>query len=473
MKPIRLAIPALTSLISAVGISSCQDDVSTIGSSIVNGEVSISVDSLILGIDASTIDALNIDTRSTTTLLGNISATEYGRLSADYVTQLLAASSMAIPDSIGVERVDSMRMVLEIPRNATIGDTLAPQQLKIYRLSKALPADIKSNFDPQGYYDPDDVVATRNYTLSAIALSDSAFYNNRTLSIAFPLPKEWAVDAFNAYRKGSPIFDWPQDFNKSYPGIYVRSSFGRGALANVQATRLFLYYHYFITRNIVENEVSVEKRITMKDSVCLFASSPETIASSLLNYKPAQSVVDLVSNGKKIITTPTGYRVRLTFPAKEILQQYWAADHNLSVINNRTFALPATTVNNDYGILPPPELLMIRTSEIDDFFANGKVPDNKTSFRGTYSSTSGRYEFSSMRQYIVDLKNKGRDIAPEDVDFTLIPVNFTTESVTNSYDGSITVYVTGCSPYISSPRMAVIDTDHAVLVFTFTSQIVK
>lgn len=78
-----------------------------------------------------------------------------------------------------------------------------------------------------------------------------------------------------------------------------------------------------------------------------------------------------------------------------------------------------------------------------------------------------------MRQYIVDLKNKGRDIAPEDVDFTLIPVNFTTESVTNSYDGSITVYVTGCSPYISSPRMAVIDTDHAVLVFTFTSQIVK
>ena len=267
MKPIRLAIPALTSLISAVGISSCQDDVSTIGSSIVNGEVSISVDSLILGIDASTIDALNIDTRSTTTLLGNISATEYGRLSADYVTQLLAASSMAIPDSIGVERVDSMRMVLEIPRNATIGDTLAPQQLKIYRLSKALPTDIKSNFNPQGYYDPDDVVATRNYTLSAIALSDSAFYNNRTLSIAFPLPKEWAVDAFNAYRKGSPIFDWPQDFNKAYPGIYVRSSFGRGALANVQATRLFLYYHYFITRNIVENEVSVEKRITMKDSV--------------------------------------------------------------------------------------------------------------------------------------------------------------------------------------------------------------
>ncbi|MDE5903459.1 MAG: DUF4270 domain-containing protein, partial [Muribaculaceae bacterium] len=334
MKPIRLAIPALTSIISAVGISSCQDDVSSIGSSIVNGEVSISVDSLVLGIDASTIDALNIDARSTTTLLGNISAAEYGRLSADYVTQLLSASAMAIPDSIGVERVDSMKMVLEMPRNATIGDTLAPQQLKIYRLTKALPADLRSDFNPQGYYDPDDVIATRNYTLSSIALSDSAFYNDNRLSIAFPLPKQWAVDAFNAYRNGAPIFDWPQDFNKVYPGLYVRSSFGRGALANVQATRLFLYYHYFITRNVVEDDVSVAKRVTMKDSVCLFASSPETIASSIISYEPSQAVTDLVSQGKKVITTPSGYRVRLTFPAERILEQYWAADRNLSVINN-------------------------------------------------------------------------------------------------------------------------------------------
>ena len=58
-----------------------------------------------------------------------------------------------------------------------------------------------------------------------------------------------------------------------------------------------------------------------------------------------------------------------------------------------------------------------------------------------------------MRQYIVDLKNKGRDIDPADVDFTLIPVDFTTEAVINNYDGSTTVYVTGCIPYIESPRM--------------------
>lgn len=473
MKPIRMAIPAFISIISASAVSSCQDDVSPIGGSIANGEVAISVDSLLLRLDARTEEANNIDARSATTLIGSISAEQYGRLSAAYVTQLLSASTLAVPDSIGADRVDSVKMVIEMPRNATIGDTLAPQQLKVYRLNKALPSDIRSNFDPTGYYDPADVIGTRNYTLSAIALQDSAFYKSTMLTAAFPLPKQWGIDAFNAYRNGSPIFDWPQSFNKVYPGLYVEQSFGRGAMANVSATRMMIYYHYFITKNVVENDEAVAKQITMRDSVCLFSSSPEVIASSILDYTPSQTVRNLVAEGKKIITTPSGYRVNLKFPVDEVLNQFWATEKNLAVINNMTFAIPATTITNNYGILPPPDLLMIRTSEIEDFFANGKVPDNKTSFRGTYSSTTGRYEFASMRQHIVDLVNKNGNIHPDDIDFTLIPVTYTTETVTNNYDGSTTIYVTGCEPYTSSPRMAVLDTDRAVIVFTYTTQLVK
>lgn len=473
MKLNRIILPIIASLLTSAFVSSCEDDVSPIGGSIVNGEVSISVDSLILKVDASTVRSMNVDSRSTTTLIGNINIPEYGKLSAAYVTQLLSASSMLIPDSIGVNRVDSMKMILEMPRSMTIGDTLAPQQLKIYRLNRQLPSDILSNFNPEGYYNPEDEVASRNYTLSALALGDTAFRQLKTLTVGINLPKQWAVDAFNAYRNGSEIFGWPQEFNKVFPGLYVCPTFGRGAMANVQATRLFLYYHYFTSKNVVENDVSVTKRITVRDSVCLFSSSPEVIGSSILSYEPSVSLQQLVSEGKKIITTPSGYRVRLTFPAEQILKQYWASDHNLSVINNLTFALPATSVPNNHEILPPPDLLMIKTSEIDDFFAKGKVPDNLNSFRGTYSSSRGRYEFSSLREYIVDLKNKGQQIKPEDVDFTLIPVQYTSETVSSSYDGSATIYTTGCTPYISSPRMALIDTDRATIVFTFTSQYVK
>lgn len=154
MKPTRIAIPALLSAMAALSLASCEDEVSPIGGSIFNGEVAINVDSLILKIDAQSIEADIIDARSTTNLIGNINVAEYGRLSSAYVTQLLSAADLAIPDSIGVNRVDSMKMVLEIPRNMTIGDTLAPQQLKVYRLNRQLPQDIRSNFNPEGYYDP-------------------------------------------------------------------------------------------------------------------------------------------------------------------------------------------------------------------------------------------------------------------------------------------------------------------------------
>lgn len=473
MKALRTVAPALLAAMAVISLSSCENEVSPIGGSIANGEVNISVDSLILKINASTYIDTEVDARSTTNLIGNLNIPEFGSLSASYVTQLLSASDMLIPDSIGVNRVDSMKMVLQMPRKNTIGDTLAPQQLKIYRLNRQLPSDLLSNFNPSGYYDPSDVVATRNYTLSAIALGDTAFRKNNYLTIDFPLPIRWAIDTFNAYRNGSSVFEWPQSFNKVFPGLYVESTFGRGAMANVTSTKLFLYYHYFSKKYVVEDDVQVEKQITVRDSVCLFSSSPEVIGSTILNYTPSPTLEDLAQQGKILLTTPTGYRVRLTFPAEEILRQYWASDHNLSIINNLTFAIPATSITNNHGILPPPNLLMIKTSEIDDFFANGKVPDNLTSFRGTYSTSKGRYEFSSMRQYIVDLKNKGENLLPEDTDFTLIPVSYTTEEVSSSYDGSVTVYVTGCTPYLTSPTMAILDTDRCAIVFTFTSQYVK
>ena len=474
MNPLRPAVPVIAASLLAAGLfCSCEDEVSPIGGSIASGEVAISVDSLILKINAETVVANNVDARSTTNLIGNLNIPEYGSLSAAYVTQLLSASAMAIPDSIGVDRVDSLKMALQMPRSMTIGDTLAPQQLKIYRLNRQLPSDILSNFNPAGFYDPADVVATRNYTLSAIALGDTAFRTQTVLNINFPLPKNWAVDVFNAYRNGSDVFEWPQEFNKVFPGLYIEQSFGRGAMANVQATQLLLYYHYYTSKNVVENDVAVTKRITVRDSVCLFASSPEVISSSIIDYKPSDEIRKLVAEGKKIITTPSGYRVRLTFPADEILKKYLASDHDLSVVNNLTFTLPATSIPNSHGIVPPPELLMIKTSEIDDFFANGKVPDNKTSFRGTYSSTKGRYEFTSMRDYIVSMLDKQGKIEPADVDFTLIPVKYTTETVSSSYDGSVTIYVTGCAPYLSAPCMTLIDTDRASIVFTFTSQYIK
>ncbi len=456
-----------------LAFSACQDEVSSIGESIFRGDVQINVDSTSVVLEnANTVNAREIDSRSITNLLGNIHVPEYGELSASYVTQLLASSELSIPDSITVDRVDSLKLLLTAPRKLIIGDTLAPQQLQVFELTQPLPNDIKSNFPINGKYDPSSPIATRNYTLSGLALSDSAFQKLTNLTISAKLPQNSGKELFNAYKNNPDLFAWPKTFNEKFRGFYIKPSFGKGAIANILSTRVLLYYHYFITRNVVENDVSVRKTVRMKDSVCLLANAPEVLSSTIFDYTPSQQLLQNISDGKKIVTAPLGYHVSFKFPVRKILEEFWASTDNLKIINNLTLTLPASPISNDYGINPPPDLLMVLTKDIEDFFANGKVPDNITSFRGKYSSERGRYEFASMREFIVNLKDNESKLTDEDVTFTLIPVEINSESV-NNYNGGSTVYITSCTPYLQRPAMAEIHTDKALVVFTYTSQVIK
>ena len=62
----------------------------------------------------------------------------------------------------------------------------------------------------------------------------------------------------------------------------------------------------------------------------------------------------------------------------------------------------------------------------------------------------------------------GKEIGAEDMEFTLLPVSVTTETV-SGYQTS-TVYVTKCSPYTIGPTMTRLHTDRARVCFTFSSQ---
>lgn len=48
----------------------------------------------------------------------------------------------------------------------------------------------------------------------------------------------------------------------------------------------------------------------------------------------------------------------------------------------------------------PGTLLMVRKSEMKDFFENNKVHDNKTTFLATYDSNSNSYSFSKLNRLI-------------------------------------------------------------------------
>lgn len=476
-------IKTLAGVAAVLMMGSCEDSVSPIGGSLVQNEVEIFTDTIAssdaaqLNFNARSEYTEDFDARSMTKLLGRINVPEYGSLDCSFVTQLMCSTKMNVPDSIKVEDVDSMRCLLSVPRGSLTGDSLTPQQLRVYKLDKELPKGIKSNFNPEGYYTQAKPLGTRGYTLSALSMSDSLFKLATYIHIPVMMPKEMATSTFSAYRdpnKVNTLFAWPQNFAKEFPGIYVEQNFGNGCVGLISSVRFYLYWHYtkMVSQKKEGSDEYVQVPTIRRDSVCLFASQPEVLSSNRITYKVSQNLQNMAAAGKSIITTPGGYRVNFRFPVQDMIARYQDKLNRLSVVSSLGFEIPASSVRNDYGIEPVPYLLMIKKSELNSFFANNKVPDSKSAFYAAYDATKKSYTFSGMREYVIEALKSGT-VKDEDVDFVLVPVLITTETESNSYTGAAVSYVTKCSPYLGRPTMTELDFSKAKIYFTFSRQLIK
>ncbi len=506
-KTLKLLAAPILGITAGVILASCEDEVSKVGSDLANGEVQIALDSLIWDgtqqyihrgdqqylvdcpkINYTTIFDDAVDTRSTTNLIGRISVPEYGDLTCSYVSQLLSTTKLDIPDSIPEAQIDSMRLILSVPRGALTGDSLAPQQLKVYRLTKSLPSDINNRFDPTGYYDSENPIGSRSFTLSALGMNDSLYEAKRLINIEIPLPREMALETVKAYRdeKTKGIFEWPQTFEEYFHGIYVEPSFGRGCVANITMTNFVLFYNYKKLETTTTDSTTTSTLATKVGYTGVFASSPIVLSSNNINYKPAEYLKSLAAQNDALITTPGGYRINLQFPAQHLLDIYKKTESKLSVVSDLTLSIPVEEIKNDYGLTPPPYLILVRTSKLSEFLASNSLPDNKDSFYAVYKKEDKRYYFSSMRNYILGLiENDG--VKQEDIDFTIIPANleFETEDQSSSYNpylgywGSYSSSSSSsstpikCTPYITQPTMCKLLMDQARTIFTYSTQQMK
>lgn len=506
-KKVAVLAAPLLSLVMAGGFVACQDNVSTVGSDLASSEVQIALDSIIWDgteqyiqrgdgkilvscpkISYTTLFDDVIDTRSTTNLLGRISVPEYGDLNCSFVSRMMCTTSLAIPDSIPVEQIDSMKLILRVPRGELTGDSLAPQQLRVFRLTKSLPSDIDNRFDPTGYYDPSNPIGSRSFTLSALGMSDSIYLKLNYIDIDIHMSKEMAVETVNAYRNKATqdIFSWPQSFEQYFHGIYVEPSFGRGCVANIAATKFLIYYNYKVKESSTGSDGTVTSSVKTKTgAVGVFESSPIVLNSNNVIFRPSDNLKNRAADNEAIITTPGGFRVNLRFPGKELVDIYNKSQSKLAVVSDLTFSIPAEEIPNDYGLTPPPYLIMVKSSKLADFLANNSLPNNKDSFYASYNPTYKRYTFSSMRNYIIDLIKSGAK--EEDLEFTIIPANLVFEDQSSSSSSSYYNYyyyyygygasntskaktLTKCTPYITKPTMCRLMMDQARTIFIYSLQ---
>ncbi|MDE6523588.1 MAG: DUF4270 domain-containing protein [Muribaculaceae bacterium] len=509
-KSLKLLAAPILAIAAGVMLDSCEDNVPKVGSSLANGEVQIALDSLIWDgteqyvyrgdqkikvscpkIKYNTVYEDAFDARSTTNLIGRISVPEFGDLRCSFVSQLMSTTRLGIPDSIPISQVDSMKLILMVPRGALTGDSLAPQQLTVYELTKSLPSNIDNKFDPTGYYNPDKPLGSRSFTLSALGMSDSIYIHRSYVDIDIPMTQNMAVKTVEAYRNKDTksIFEWPDSFENWFHGIYVEPSFGRGCVANIYETYFVIFYNYKVPKTSTGSDGTVTTTVETKVGAAgVFASSPIVLSSNNISYKPSDYLMNLAANNEAVVTTPGGFRVDFKFPAQELLDIYNQSQSKLAVVSNLSFSIPVEEIQNEHDVTPPPYMIMVKKSKLEEFLKNNSLPDDKDSFYASYNSTSKRYTFSSMRNYILGLIQNG--VKEEDLEFTILPANLVFEeeqSSSSSYYNSLYYmygygygygsssssgkkYLTKCTPYISNPSMCKLLMDQARTIFTYSLQ---
>ena len=401
-----------------LGLYACTDE--TIGVSITDSVSSIIEDSSFV-ITGQSVRNDRVQMRTSTKMLGSLRAEGFGSLQAEAVTMWMPAVSI---DTSGVktEWIDSCRLKLRMPvRDGYTGNSLAPMRLSVYRLNKALPSPIYSDFDPTGYYNADDLLATESYSptsgwveMSTSYVTGSAEYDTvRVISV--PMPVELGRELFDSYKSDPTLFSSPKRFADFFPGIYITNSYGSGHVVNIKATELDVYYRQHVQLTDTTD--------TIYPAQCqsYLASTPEVVSDNIIHFDIDDAITSMVNSGEALIVAPAGYEVQVRFPIQDIIDKYRTnIGTNQSIINNLTLRLPVSVPETEYGIQPPTYLLMVKSSKKDTFINGDSLTNNKDSFYAVYNAVKKEYEFSGLRDYLINIiDNQGGIATEDDINFTI------------------------------------------------------
>ena len=454
-----------------LGLYACTDE--TIGVSITDSVSSIIEDSSFV-ITGQSVRNDRVQMRTSTKLLGSLQADGYGRLTAEAVTSWMPAMSI---DTTGTsaELIDSCRLKLRIPyRNGFTGDSLAPMRLNVYRLNKTLPTPIYSDFDPTGYYDPQDLLASESYSPTSGWLEISTSYETGSVQydtvrvISVPMSVELGRELFNIYKSDPSMFSTPKRFADIFPGIYITNSYGSGHVLNIKATEFDVYY-----RQLGQKDDGTDTIYNKSQSY--LASTPEVVSDNIIHFSIDDAITSMVNQGAAMLVAPAGYEVQVRFPIQDIIDKYKAnIGNNQSIINSLSLTLPVSVPETEYDIQPPTYVLMVKTSKKENFINGDSLTNNQDSFYAIYDAANKEYVFSGLRDYIINIINNQGGIATEDdFNFTITPVDVTNYAYQSSYYyGGTTNVVTKISPMVSRPAIARLLLEKAKIKITYSKQIV-
>lgn len=455
-------------------LGGCNDDISLVGPSIQPEADRISAYADTFEVQMSTVKLDSVYARTVSGLLGELYDPLYGNLKTDYICQFYCPENYQFAHEPMDGKVDSMAFFILYQRDnngnigtSCIGDSLAPMQAQIYKVTKPLERNFYTNMDPKEYCDMSTLLGEKTYTPRDLSISDSIRSITSTTDSSYYTPNvriristEVAQALYDETVNNPSTFKTQEDFNKFFPGFYVTTGYGTGNILKVAQSSFFIYYKYKST-----TEAGNDTIIYTREQ---FNVTKEVIQMNQMKNDNIEALLE-PNDEYTYMKTPSGVCTKIVVPSRVIKEKIGSR-----ILNNFSFSLKAMPQENWlYAFEAPSTVMLMPQDSVKNFFENSRMEDNVTAFRGDYSSSTRTYSFGNISNVLQTHLIKNPD---EDLTLLVIPVYRAVSSTSSNsyysyyYSSSSTPTTTAISNYLSPSGVKLKKNKDARQIVIFSSE---
>lgn len=433
----------------ALAIASCDDDIKLVGPTIQppSDNIPTYVDSF--QVTAKTVYIDSLYAKTSQALLGQMEDPLFGTMKAGYLCQFYCKDNFQFKHQPINGKIDSINFKLvynDITSGAPgwVGDSLAPQQVEVYKITTPLKEDFYTNMNPADYCDMSQLMGKKVFTAVDKSVPDSVRFEYIsdygymfTPNVTIDFPKEFGQEIYENTINSPELFRNQETFNEYFPGLYVTTGQGSGCILKVGGSGMYIYYKYHETLTASDGSDSIVVRQTAE----VFQVTPEIIQLSHVENGEMDKLMDPTNTRLSYLKSPAGIYTELTIPIKEIAEKIGTQ----RVITNLPFSIEYLPQDQwKYALTPPSYVALIPSDSLQAFFKEGRINNNVTTFVSDngYKANTDYYgnvlSYSPLYYYnfnnISTLLAHQLETAPDkDIKMLVVPVSLVQTSQGSGY----------------------------------------
>lgn len=407
MQQIFRSLSAL--IIATLTLVACDDNTANMG--IFPNNDGITNSTAVYQVISRSLKMDSVVANSAISYLGTITDPETGTdITADFATQFYTMENYRFPDkelmigdvdgkpTRGIVQCDSCEVRLYF--DDYYGPDCNPMKVQVYVMSMHPDSLL---YEDSTYYTDTDL--TRFLPVGAKPLASKVFtphdlnvYEAAQASSSYNDNVRIMLPAWFGKRIMDHFYAAPDDFRDSYsfirkvmPGLYFKTSSGKGTMLSVNVGALNLYYRI---GDVLDQD-------TVYSAVTRFAATPEVIETTHFSNENVASL--LAVDSCTYLKTPAAICTELKLPIDSVFTGVHVTD-SLSMASITLTRYNKQQTGIQLGT--PSELLMVRKQEANSFFKEHRVADGRTSYTTTYTSAYGSYTFSNIGRMVTYCYNE-------------------------------------------------------------------